>query len=416
MKIVHITTGYNHGGAAIACKRLVEAQRNIGIDANIITQEPGTHPAYVYSTTKSIFKEKINFFYHAWEKFIFLFYEKSKLIRFQFSIGNKGQNFKNNKLIKDADIIHFHWFNAGFVSLKKFAQIVKTGKPIVWTLHDMWGLTGGCHYSGSCNNYQNKCGNCDYLKNPGLNDLSTKIYRKKQIIYSTGKLYFIAPSNWLAECARQSSLLKNLPIIVIPNTVPIIEIKESQKEIRQELGLPIDKKLILFGAFNINHKRKGASFLIDSLSKISESENLELLVFGKKSEAFSGMKFKTYFMGYSSDEKFIRKIYKAADVFVSPSTEETFGLTVAEALSVGTPAVSFNRTGVVDIIDHKKNGFLAEYKNSNQLVEGILWCLENNKDGDLSRNAIQKVDSKFSYSIVGKQFETFYKTILNAKS
>jgi glycosyltransferase involved in cell wall biosynthesis len=416
MIIVHISSGYLHGGAAIACNRLVEAQRSVGIDARIITQEPGKFPGYVSSTTRSFLKQKINFVHHAWEKFVFLFYEASGAVRFLFSIGNSGEKVRSNQILKEADIIHFHWFNAGFISLKEFGRILKLGKPVVWTLHDMWAFTGGCHYAGDCNNYQNGCGNCCYLKRPANKDLSSKIFKKKKQIYSLGNLQFITPSEWMAGCARQSGLLKNMPVHVIPNAISEIKFEAEKDRIRGELGLPINKKLILFGAFNMNHTRKGSKYLVEALAELIIKDDCELLVFGKSSDRLPGISLKTHFMGYSSDEEYIRKIYSCADVYVNPSIEDNLPNTVLESFSAGTPVVAFNMGGMPDMIDHKQNGYLAEYKNPGQLAEGIRWCLENNNEGQLSKNATCKISDNFSYPVIGRKFKTYYSSILNAKS
>ncbi len=414
MRVVHVTTGYNHGGAAIACKRLVEAQREIGIEASVITQESGDFQYYVYSTTKSKFKKHSNFIRHAWEKFIFLFYEKSGKYRFQFSLANTGESIYNLEILKEADIIHFHWYNAGFISLEGLKRSLNLGKPVVWTLHDMWAFTGGCHYAGQCVNYINNCGNCKYLKIHSNKDLSYRLWKKKNDVYSIGNLNIVTPSGWLASCAKQSSLLKNVPLEVIPNALNKIIIDQTKSEIRNKLGLPKDKKLILFGAFNLNHKRKGANFLMEALSKIDRIDEYELMVFGKKNELLSDLVINKHFLGYSSNEIFIRKIYKAADVFVNPSIEDNLPNTVLESLSVGTPVVAFNMGGMPDMIDHKKNGYLANYKEAGDIAIGIEWCLQDENNSMLSANAIQKIDSTFSPYKVAKQFDDFYKCILNA--
>ncbi len=414
MKVVHITTGYNHGGAAIACKRLVEAQRDIGIEASVITQEAGDFPDYVYSTTRSKIKKRLNFMRHAWEKFIFLFYEKSGKYRFQFSLANTGESIQNLQVINEADIIHFHWFNAGFISIEGFKKSLDLKKPIVWTLHDMWAFTGGCHYAGQCVNYIHQCGNCNYLKLNSNKDLSYRIWGEKNTVYSAGNLNVVTPSNWLASCTKQSGLLKNVPVNVIPNALNNIPIVQTRNEIREELHLPKDKKLILFGAFNLNHTRKGANFLMEALTKIEKIDDYELMVFGKKNELLSDLVINKHFLGYSSNETFIRKIYKAADVFVNPSIEDNLPNTVLESLSVGTPVVAFNMGGMPDMIDHKKNGYLAHYKDACDLAIGIEWCLQNENNSSLSANALLKIENVFSPNKVAEQFDHFYQSILNA--
>jgi glycosyltransferase involved in cell wall biosynthesis len=414
MKVVHVSSGYYNGGAAIACNRLVEAQRSIGIDAKVVTQEAGDFPDFVCSTTHSYLKKKLNFLNHAWEKFIFLFYESSGAVRFLFSIGNTGEKVHSVKIIKEADIIHFHWFNAGYISLKEFGKILKFGKPVVWTLHDMWAFTGGCHYSGECKNYQNACGNClFYLKRPGNNDLSSKIFKTKKRVYAQGNLHFITPSKWMATCAGQSSLLKNFPINAIPNPVSDINFEKGKDKIREELDLPLNRKLILFGAFNLNHSRKGSKYLVEALASFGEGDNCELLVFGKKGSQMPGVNLKTHFMGYSSNEEFIRKIYCCADVFVNPSIEDNLPNTVLESFSAGTPVVAFNMGGMPDMIDHRKNGFLADYKNSVHFAEGIRWCLDNNNDGNLSVNARNKIRECFSYQVIGEKFKDYYSSLID---
>jgi glycosyltransferase involved in cell wall biosynthesis len=218
----------------------------------------------------------------------------------------------------------------------------------------------------------------------------------------------------MARCAKQSSLLKDFPVDVIPNPISKIKFEKNKAEIREELGLPLNKKLILFGAFNLNHSRKGSKYLVEALAGFEEKDNCELLVFGKRGSQLPGVSLKTHFMGYSSDEEYIRKIYSCADVFVNPSIEDNLPNTVLESFSARTPVVAFNMGGMPDMIDHKENGFLAEYKNPQQLAEGIRWCLENNGDGYLSKNAAQKIRECFSYPVIGKKFENYYSSILNA--
>jgi glycosyltransferase involved in cell wall biosynthesis len=414
MKVVHITYSYFHGGAGIACKRLVEAQRKAGIDAHVITQESGYFPDYIHSTTHSWLHNKLNFFRHALEKLIFLFFESSAKVRFLFSLGNTGENIHNLRFINEADIIHFHWFNAGFVSLKGFEKILKKGKPVIWTLHDMWAFTGGCHYAGDCQNYQSGCGNCPYLKNPGKKDLSTRILKKKQTIYSSGKLYITTPSNWMAGIAKQSLALKGLPVTVIGNTLSQKETGMDKDLIKEELGLPIDKKLILFGAFNVEHTRKGSQYLWAALKLIKVENQPELMVFGKKSEQFSDIGMKVHFMGYSSDETYLRKIYQSADVFVNPSIEDNLPNTILESLIEATPVVAFRTGGMPDMIDHKKNGYLANFKDPEDLAEGIAWCLRNNSDGRLSKNAVGKINVEFSEEIIAQKFKKYYAGLLQS--
>lgn len=416
MKVLHISTGFNHGGASIACKRLVEAQREAGIDAKILTQEYGVFPDYVSSTTKNSLKKQLNFLRLAWEKFVFLFFQSSGNLRFQYSMANTGETITSHPWVKEADILHLHWINAGFLSLNEIKKLVHTGKPVVWTLHDIWPFTGGCHIAADCINYQKNCLNCYYLKN-SESHLSYLMLEKKKKIYDKKNIKFIAPSTWQQKRASTSNLLKNFKIIKIHNPIRIFENLNDKIVCRKLLSLPNDKKLILFAAFNTKDKHKGISFLLRALDILSaNSQEIELVIIGKKTNLLESVNFKINYLGFISDDVRVRQIYKAVDVFVTPSVEDNLPNTVLESLSVGTPVVAFKTGGIPEMIDHAKNGYLAEYKNSEQLAEGINWCLENNKEGKLSGEAIKTIQSKFSYSVIGKQFEVFYKNILNAQN
>ncbi len=411
MKVVHISTGYNHGGAAIACKRLVEAQRIVGIDARIITQESGVFPEYVYSTTKSFIKKKINFLRLAWEKFVFLFYEISKEGRFHYSLANTGEKIANHPLIKQSDIIHLHWINAGFISLIGLKELINTGKPIVWTMHDIWAFTGGCHIADKCVNYQDRCADCFYLTQRQKDIFSLKQQKRKSILYNTDNLFFIAPSKWQYQRAKSSSLLKGKNIEIIHNAIAPIKNISSKSECRKHFKLLMDKKLILFGAFNTNDRHKGMKYLMEALKILDKYPDIELMVFGKQSEEFKELPFKVNYLGYFSDEMKMRMVYKAADIFVTPSIEDNLPNTILESFTCGTPVVAFKTGGIPEIIDHKKNGYLAEFKNINDLAQGIKWCLENNFEGELSGNAIHKITTHFSYPIIGNEFEKLYRKL-----
>ncbi len=412
MKVVHITNGYNHGGAAIACKRLVEAQRIAEIDATILTQERGNFPNYVTSVTKNILAEKLNFLRLAWEKFVYLFYQSSGSLRFQYSIANTGIDISNHKQVKEADIIHLHWINAGFISLKGLKKLMKLNKPVVWTLHDIWPLTGGCHIVAHCENYKSECIDCYFLKSSNLR-LSLKQQDIKIDVYAN-QIQFVAPSKWQLDRATASRIFGKNKVINIPNAIEINKYRLIKVESRKLLNLHPNRKIILFGEFNIQAEHKGMNYLLEALENIPSNEEIELVIFGKKSELFDQLSFKVNYLGYISNEKEMMQAYCAADIFVSPSIEDNLPNTILESFSVGTPVVAFKTGGIPDIVDHKENGYLAEYKNAGDLASGIEWCLEDKNAEWLSANAIQKIDRVFSPEKVAKQFVDFYQRILKA--
>lgn len=411
MKIIHISTGYNHGGAAIACKRLVEAQRDNGIDAEILTQEQGIFPEYVHSTTNSKLREKLNLFRLAWEKFIYLFHQSSGSYRFQYSLANSGQNISKNKLLLEADIIHLHWINGGFISMSNIKKILALGKPVVWTLHDIWPLTGGCHITANCEEYKKHCTNCFYL-NRSTDSLSKRQLAEKREIFDS-QIHFVAPSQWQLNRAKLSFVFGENKITRIANPINQNTYRLDKIKCRQKLVLDVNSKVILFGAFNVVAEHKGMLYLLDALTKLPQNKNMELVVFGKKSELFEQLQYKVHYLGYISDEREMMEAYCAADLFVSPSIEDNLPNTILESFSLATPVAAFNTGGIPDIIDHKINGYLAEYKNADDLAKGIMWCLENNKEGELGENASKKISSHFTPKKIASEFKKFYTNLLD---
>ena len=274
------------------------------------------------------------------------------------------------------DIVHLHWISKGFLQIKSLKEICK---PIVWTLHDMWAFTGGCHTPVECTRYEQDCGACPILKSSREHDLSRQNFIRKRETYQKVKsLTIITPSKWLADCVQKSPLLSGFPVNVIPNLLDIdLFFPENKLIARKHFGIDPDRKIILFGALDATkNKLKGFVELSDALHLISDKKNIELAVFGSaKQETSSLSGFKVRYFGYISEDADLRRLYSAADVMVVPSSQEAFGQTASEAMACGTPVVAFRTTGLLDIVDHQVNGYLAEYKSAKDLSNGIKWCL-----------------------------------------
>lgn len=410
MRVVHLNTYENFGGAAIAGNRLVKALNEKYHDISEMLNASDTKNIQSLAS----FYTKVNF---ALDVFKFSLKAADPSYKFRFSLAEFGSSVYKNKKILEADIIHIHWVNQGFLSLSALDKLISLNKPIVWTLHDMWPFTGGCHYSETCSNYRAQCGNCFYLKNPDSKDISHDIWRNKSHIFNKNtRVTFSACSNWLKEVAQSSAMTKNIPVVTIPNPIDTEVFSPQEKaEIRKRFGIDVNKKIILFGASNINEERKGLKYLIASLNLLIKeyTENdIEVVIFGK-SKGFdeSLIPLKVYNMGSVNTELELSVIYNLADVFVLPSLEDNLPNMVMEALSCGIPSVTFNTGGLPDLIEHQYNGYLAEYKSSEDLKNGILWALENRKA--LSDNARKKVLSNFSNHIVAAQYFNLYTSLLN---
>jgi glycosyltransferase involved in cell wall biosynthesis len=325
-----------------------------------------------------------------------------------FSYPVLGNDLSQMEAVKNADIIYIHWVMGGFFNLKSIDQLARLGKPIVFFMHDMWTFTGGCHYSFTCEKYTTGCINCQVIPGEKRWDLSAKEFEKKLKLFKKyDNLYFSAPSRWLYECAKKALLTINKPVFYIPNILDSTVYKPFDKKIaKQILNIDKDETVIAFGAVSVTSPYKGWSYLqkaIELLQDYMDIEKTTLLIFGKDGqEIANGIKFKTKFMGYLKDEYSTVLVYNAADVFIAPSLAETFGYTIYEALSCGTPVVGFDTGGIRDLIKHKVNGYVAKYRDANDIAEGIKFCLENNIIGhppvDINTNStINKHLELFNY-------------------
>lgn len=418
MKVCLINTADGGGGAAVACTRLLNALKS-KVNVRMLVQTKKSKTPEIISLIKNkldFIQARFNFFY---ERLPFIaLYEQNKSVRFAFSTANTGKNISNSNTIKKADVLHIHWINSGFLSLKNLNQLFALKKPIVFTLHDMWAFTGGCHYAGNCTNFTKNCGNCKFLRNPAINDISKKGWLLKQKLYQQNtNVVFVACSNWMANIAKQSSLLHGFKIETIPNPIDTLIYKPLNKhKIREKWGLNADAKLVLFGAANINDKRKGMAYLIDALQTLKNKypgQKLEIVLFGKNNSLdFKQIAFPTKNLSIITDEQDLVEIYNLADVFVLPSLEDNLPNMVMEALACGVPVVAFNQGGIPEMIDHKQNGYVAQYQSAQDFAQGINWVLTN--DAELLKNkARQKVLDNYSETLVAEKYNQVYQNLLN---
>jgi len=412
MKILLLNTDDISGGAAIAAYRLLKGLQQNGVQAQMLVQSkksddysiigPQTKWQKAFSKIRPIIDSIPVRFYKQRKKIIF-----SPAI-IPDSISKKVKNV-------NPDIVHLHWIASGFIRIETLAKI---DKPIVWTLHDMWAFTGGCHYDEDCGKYNKNCGYCPTLGSNKKNDLSYKIFKRKEKSWKNLNLTIVTPSSWLGECAKKSSLFYKTRVEVIPNGIDLNHFKPIDKNIARDiLCLPKDKKLILFGALSaLSDKRKGFHLLKEALKKLSSKENkdIELVIFGSsKLKGEENLGFRTHYLGRLNDEISLSVVYNAADVMIVPSIQDNLPNTIMESIACGTPVVAFNIGGIHDMIEHQKNGYLAKPFNTGDLAYGIKWVLEDNvRWRKLSESAREKVIKEFDIVKIAKIYENLYKDIL----
>ena len=408
MKILLINTFDIIGGAARAAYRLHRGLLGLGIDSQMLVQSKKSDDYTVIGPETKI-EKAISYIRPILDQLPLKRYRNRNKAFFSPAIlpfSNVLKRIKKNS----PDVVHLNWICGGMISI---AELAKINKPIVWTVHDMWAFTGGCHYDEGCGKYEEICGNCPVLYSNKQDDLSKLIFRKKQKAFKDLNFSIVAPCRWLADCVRNSSLLKNKRVEVIPNGIDTAIYKPVGKKVARDIiGLPQEKKLVLFGAIGgLNNPRKGFK-LIETLKRIKDI-NIEVVIFGA-SKPIEDMdyRFKTHYLGHLNDDLSLTLIYGAADVMVVPSFQEAFGQTASEAMACGTPVVAFASTGLLDIIDHQKSGYLARPFESEDLANGIEWVLNAPNYDELCQNARKKVLKEFDSRTVAKRYIDLYKEIL----
>lgn len=342
--ILHLSTFHLEGGAGVAATRLHRALLYSGEDSYMLIPEVQNPEQGIIPLANTKWKSRINFFRFVSERLQFLPFEKDKSVRFAFSPAAAGADISTHPLVIEADIIHLHWINFGFLSMDSLEKLFSLGKPIVWTLHDMWAFTGGCHYSRGCENYLIHCQYCPYLAQPDEYDISFSQFEQKAAIYKTAKMALVSPSNWLNDLTKKAKLTKNLPALSIPNCLDTEIFKpKSKTEIRKVLNLPIDKNLILFAGANTQDPRKGFDYFKEAIRISSAlSENIEVLIFGKSNpDSFASFPVPVHYLGKITETEQMVNVYNAADMIIVPSLEDNLPNTIMEAMACGTPAVGF---------------------------------------------------------------------------
>jgi glycosyltransferase involved in cell wall biosynthesis len=406
VKILLLSTYEEKGGAAIACKRLLKAlNKQEDVEAKMLVLQKQSEDPDVKQAQEGGFGQMSDLWNVAYERLSFLPYERAPSVRFQFSIANTGQNITSHYLYKWCDVVNVHWINQGFLSIKTIGKLMHGVKPMVWTLHDMWAFTGGEHYAGNNRSFENESGFSELVNRPAKKDLSHRLWKRKKNLYSASP-YIATCSAWLKKEAESSSLLSSATIRNIPNPIDLQKfVPGDRMALREKLGLPKDKRLILFGAFNLKDERKGMAYLFDALGKRGSNEQDCLVLFGKGDVPDLGIQQHKMGVVKASD---MAKLYSACDVFVSPSVQDNLPNTIMEAMACGCPCLAFDVGGIPEMIDHKKNGYLAKFGDASDLAFGLDFILEH---PDLASECRPKVESEYTEDIVASRYLEYYREI-----
>lgn len=382
MRVLIVNTSERTGGAAIAASRMRDALIDNGVKTKMLVRTKETDNVSVAQLRQSPML-RFNFL---WERGrIWLGNSLSRDHLFDIDTATRGSDITRLPEFKEADVIHLHWVNQGMLSLNGLRKILDSGKPVVWTMHDMWPFTGICHYAHDCQRYVSGCHDCPLLKNPGEKDMAWRTFRRKEETYVPKNMAFVACSRWLADQARQSRLLRGMPVTDIPNPINTALFKPRDKEkVREACRLPQDKKLILFSAFRTTSPIKGLNYFSEACKLYDRRhpemrEQIAIVAVGRDAEQLQGMfTYPVYPMGYVSDEHRMADIYNACDAFLMPSLQDNLPNTIVEAMASGLPCIATAVGGIPQMIHHRENGYLAEPRQADDLCRGLEWLFTCN--------------------------------------
>lgn len=314
----------------------------------------------------------------------------------------------------DADVAHLHWVSLEMMSIEDIGHIKK---PIVWTLHDMWAFCGAEHVTEDFRWRDGYATRNRPVYESGF-DLNRWVWQRKCKAWRS-PMRIVTPSHWLADCARQSVLMRDWPVSVIHNPIDTEIWRPIEKGLaRQLMGLPAAAPLLLFGTFGENAApHKGFDLLLSALKCLrGQVGGLQLVVFGQALPREPvDMGFPIHYVGHLHDELSLRVLYSAADIMVIPSRRENLPNTGVESLASGTPVVAFETCGLPDVVRHHQTGYLAKPFDAEDLAEGVRWVLQDSERYvRLCTNARNDAVTRFSYPAVARQYLDVYKAAIES--
>ena len=407
MKILHITSTDGSGGADRAAMRLHKALTQNGINSTLLVQNKSSDDESIVTPYLS-YRKVLGTLRVLLDRLLIRHKIKTKEL---FSVARLNSP-STRKLVMDInpDIVHVHWMAKGMLSLR---DLEKINKPMVWSLHDMWAFTGGCHYDENCSQHQKGCGNCPMLKSPSTRDRSYRHFKRKKKFFTKfdEKFRIVGLSKWIQNQAQQSEMFAPNEVVNIPNAMDTSAFKPlDQDTARNILNLPMDQKIVLFGSMGSNSSpRKGFNQLSEAADKLNLHDTI-LCIIGSSKANVELNDLKVQSLGSFKDEVSLSIVYSAADVLVVPSLQENLSNMILECLSCNTPVVAFDIGGNPDMIGHKKNGYLAKPFDSEDLAQGIQWTLENKHAiGEQPRSTVHE---KFDQNVVTPEYIKLYENLL----
>lgn len=375
MKVLLISTSERTGGGAIAACRLRDALSAEGVDVKMMVRDKQSSDPTTVSVGNKLPK--------AVERLAILpFCGFSWRRMWMADTACLGIDITDTPEYREADVVHLHWTCHGMVSMRTLEKIARSGKRVVWTLHDEWPFRGVCHYRGECRSAD--CRHCPVMSG----DAPARLLARKLRLYTDTHVTFVGCSRWIADLARQA--MPGADVRHVRNCIPHSIFRPMpQDEARRSLSLPLEGKTVMFCSQKITDPRKGMRYLDDALTSLP---SVSVLRVGKGGREVN-------------DPREMAALYSAADVFVTPSLQDNLPNTVAEALSCGTPCVGFHTGGIPEMIDHQRTGYVAHLQDADDLAQGIRFALAH----DMRDEAAKQAHMAYDEHAVAQQYISIYR-------
>jgi len=411
VRVIHLNCYESLGGAARAAFRIHESLVEIGVDSSMRVAVKSSDDFKVVGPTSKIGKA-LALVRPTIGQLITGFQHTDNNVLHSCSFLPSGLDRELNS--SNADLVNMHWIAGEMVSV---AEIGRITKPIVWTLHDMWPFCGAEHFESEhkqqrfVDGYQR---NNRAVGDSGW-DIDRWVWRRKLRNWKR-PMTIVAPSRWLANHAKNSVLFRNCRVEAIPNAINTQRWKPlSQALARKWLGLPLESKLVLFGAIGGSRdQRKGGDLLVQALAKLRNVDGVRLVVFGETNPEYPpDYGLPAHYLGHLHDDISLAIAYSACDVMVVPSRQDNLPNTAVEAAACGVPVVAFRIGGLPDIVDHMQTGYLASPFDVGDLAQGVSWVLEEKERRlNLCANSRRKAEEQFSYPVVARRYRDLYEDAL----
>ncbi|MBW4506332.1 MAG: glycosyltransferase family 4 protein [Scytonematopsis contorta HA4267-MV1] len=325
-------------------------------------------------------------------------------------------NIQKTPFYQEADVINLHCIHDEFISYLTLPWLSK--KPTVFYLHDMWSFTGHCHYSYECERWKTGCGKCPHLEIPGAvkTDNSHLEWKLKNWIYSHSNLNIVTPSKWMYSLAKES-MLQRFPIHHIPYGVDteVYRLRDKQ-DCRKVLGIPQNKKVLMFNSLSMKDHRKGGDLLLKALEELPQTLKSEIVLLtiggGEGLPKDNGLQ--TVNFGFVNSDDFKAILYSAADLFICPTRADNSPLVLYESIACGTPIIGFNTGGLPDLIRPGVTGLLAKPENVDDLRNHIVHLLSDETLRNSMKSQCREIAvNEYSLELYAQRFSHLYRNSLN---